>query len=202
GAPETGPGASRAEDGQMAGRAGPDRAARHAMGRGGGCQGKARRGLPRHWAFRTIAAPNFYGQLPALRNCTGVSSGPMQPCRPITLPIKSRVSRFNGEKSMYAVIVTGGKQYKVAEGEFLKVEKLEVATGESVTFDRVLLVGNGDDVKIGAPVVDGAKVVAEVVSQGRHDKVTIIKFRRRKHHMKRQGHRQWFTEIKITGIQA
>ena len=86
--------------------------------------------------------------------------------------------------------------------EFLKVEKLEVATGESVTFDRVLLIGNGDDVKIGAPVVDGAKVVAEVVSQGRHDKVTIIKFRRRKHHMKRQGHRQWFTEIKITGIQA
>ena len=103
---------------------------------------------------------------------------------------------------MYAVIVTGGKQYKVAEGEYLKIEKLEVPTGEAVTFDRVLLIGNGDDVKIGAPVVDGAKVVAEVVSQGRHDKVTIIKFRRRKHHMKRQGHRQWFTEIKITGIQA
>ena len=103
---------------------------------------------------------------------------------------------------MYAVIVTGGKQYKVAQGEFLKIEKLEVAAGESITFDRVLLVGNGDDVKIGAPVVAGAKVVAEVVSQGRHDKVTIIKFRRRKHHMKRQGHRQWFTEIKITGIQA
>ena len=98
---------------------------------------------------------------------------------------------------MYAVIVTGGKQYKVAEGEFLKVEKLEVATGESLTFDRVLLVANGDDVKIGAPVVDGAKVTAEVVSQGRHDKIRIIKFRRRKHHMKRQGHRQWFTEIKI-----
>ena len=103
---------------------------------------------------------------------------------------------------MYAVIVTGGKQYKVAEGEFLKVEKLEVATGESVTFDRVLLVANGEEVTIGAPVVAGAKVVAEVVSQGRHDKVRIIKFRRRKHHMKRQGHRQWFTEIKITGIQA
>jgi large subunit ribosomal protein L21 len=103
---------------------------------------------------------------------------------------------------MYAVIVTGGKQYKVAEGEFLKIEKLEIPTGDSVTFDRVLLVANGDDVKIGAPVVDGAKVVAEVTAQGRHDKVTIIKFRRRKHHMKRQGHRQWFTEIKITGIQA
>ena len=103
---------------------------------------------------------------------------------------------------MYAVIVTGGKQYKVAEGEFLKVEKLELATGESFTLDRVLLIANGDDVKIGAPVVDGAKVTAEVVSQGRHDKIRIIKFRRRKHHMKRQGHRQWFTEIKITGIQA
>ncbi|AJE20443.1 50S ribosomal protein L21 [Azotobacter chroococcum NCIMB 8003] len=104
--------------------------------------------------------------------------------------------------TMYAVIVTGGKQYKVAEGEFLKIEKLEVGTGEAVTFDRVLLVGNGDDVKIGAPVVEGAKVTAEVVGQGRHDKVSIIKFRRRKHHMKHQGHRQWFTEVKITGIQA
>ncbi|CAD5378882.1 50S ribosomal subunit protein L21 [Pseudomonas sp. OF001] len=103
---------------------------------------------------------------------------------------------------MYAVIVTGGKQYKVAEGEFLKIEKLDVATGESVAFEQVLLVGNGDDVKIGAPVVEGAKVTAEVIAQGRHDKVRIIKFRRRKHHMKRQGHRQWFTEIKITGIQA
>ena len=103
---------------------------------------------------------------------------------------------------MYAVIVTGGKQYKVAEGEFLKIEKLDVATGESVAFDKVLLVANGDDVQIGAPVVVGAKVTAEVIAQGRHDKVTIIKFRRRKHHMKRQGHRQWFTEIKITGIQA
>ena len=103
---------------------------------------------------------------------------------------------------MYAVIVTGGKQYKVAEGEFLKIEKLDVATGESIAFEQVLLVGNGDDIKIGAPVVEGAKVTAEVIGQGRHDKVTIIKFRRRKHHMKRQGHRQWFTEIKITGIQA
>ena len=103
---------------------------------------------------------------------------------------------------MYSVIVTGGKQYKVAEGEFLKIEKLEIAPGETVSFDRVLLVANGEDVKIGAPVVDGAKVTAEVVAQGRHDKIRIIKFRRRKHHMKRQGHRQWFTEIKITGIQG
>ena len=103
---------------------------------------------------------------------------------------------------MYAVIVTGGKQYKVAEGEFLKVEKLDAETGATIEFDKVLLVANGDDVKIGAPVVEGAKVTAEVVSHGRHDKVNIIKFRRRKHHMKRQGHRQWFTEVKITGISA
>ncbi|RBP70394.1 50S ribosomal protein L21 [Marinobacter nauticus] len=103
---------------------------------------------------------------------------------------------------MYAVIVSGGKQHRVKEGETLKLEKLEVETGGSVEFDRVLLVANGDEVKVGAPVVEGAKVTAEVVSHGRHDKVNIIKFRRRKHHMKRQGHRQWFTEVKITGIQG
>ncbi|RBP29184.1 LSU ribosomal protein L21P [Marinobacter pelagius] len=103
---------------------------------------------------------------------------------------------------MYAVIVSGGKQHRVKEGETLKLEKLEVETGGTVDFDRVLLVADGDNVKVGAPVVDGAKVTAEVVSHGRHDKVQIIKFRRRKHHMKRQGHRQWFTEVKITGIKG
>ena len=103
---------------------------------------------------------------------------------------------------MYAVIVSGGKQHRVKEGETLKLEKLEVETGATVEFDRVLLVADGDNVKVGAPVVDGAKVTAEVVSHGRHDKVQIIKFRRRKHHMKRQGHRQWFTEVKITGIKG
>ncbi len=103
---------------------------------------------------------------------------------------------------MYAIIKSGGKQYRVQEGQTLKLEKLEIPTGESIEFDEVLLVGNDDDIKIGAPLVDGAKVAAEVVSHGRGDKVTIIKFRRRKHHMKRQGHRQWFTEVKITGISA
>ena len=101
---------------------------------------------------------------------------------------------------MFAVIVSGGKQYRVQEGQTLKVEKLAAEAGANVDFDRVLLVSNGDDVKVGAPVVEGAKVSAEVVSHGRGDKVKIIKFRRRKHHMKRQGHRQWFTEVKITGI--
>jgi len=104
--------------------------------------------------------------------------------------------------TMYAVIASGGKQHRVTEGEVLRLEKIEVGAGESVDFDQVLLVANGDDVKIGAPTVSGAKVTAEVVSHGRADKVKIIKFRRRKHSMKRQGHRQWYTEVKITGIQA
>lgn len=103
---------------------------------------------------------------------------------------------------MYAVIKSGGKQYRVQEGQTLKLEKLEVPTGDTIEFDEVLLVGNDEDVKVGAPLVEGAKVAAEVVSHGRGDKVTIIKFRRRKHSMKRQGHRQWFTEVKITGISA
>ncbi len=103
---------------------------------------------------------------------------------------------------MYAVIVTGGKQYRVEEGETLKVEKIESATGDSINLEQVLLVGNGDDVKIGQPVVEGAKVTAEIVAHGRHKKVKIIKFRRRKHSMKQMGHRQWFTELKITSISA
>ncbi|MFG6178627.1 50S ribosomal protein L21 [Halomonas sp. THAF12] len=103
---------------------------------------------------------------------------------------------------MYAVIKSGGKQYRVQEGQTLKLEKLEVPTGDSIEFDEVLLVGSDDDVKVGAPTVDGAKVSAEVVAHGRGEKVRIIKFRRRKHSMKRQGHRQWFTEVKITGISA
>ncbi|MCM2973693.1 MULTISPECIES: 50S ribosomal protein L21 [Larsenimonas] len=102
---------------------------------------------------------------------------------------------------MYAIIKSGGKQYRVQEGQRIKLEKLEIATGENVDFDQVLMVG-GDDVKIGAPLVEGAKVTAEVVSHGRGKKVGILKFRRRKHSMKRQGHRQWYTEVKITGISA
>ncbi len=103
---------------------------------------------------------------------------------------------------MYAVIESGGKQHRVVECEILKLEKLEAATGEQVSFDKVLMVGEGESVKIGAPYVEGSKVTAEVVSQGRAKKVTILKFRRRKHHLKHQGHRQWFTEVKITGISA
>ena len=103
---------------------------------------------------------------------------------------------------MYAVIESGGKQHRVVEGETLRLEKLDAATGDSIDFDRVLMVGEGDSVKVGAPYVDGGKVTAEVVSHGRGEKVRIIKFRRRKHHRKQQGHRQWYTEVKITGINA
>ena len=103
---------------------------------------------------------------------------------------------------MYAVIVSGGKQYRVSEGETLKLEKIEAETGASIDFDKILLVVNGEKVSIGAPVVAGAKVTAEVVAHGRHKKVKILKFKRRKHHMKQMGHRQWFTEVKITGISA
>ena len=103
---------------------------------------------------------------------------------------------------MYAVIESGGKQHRVAEGETLKLEKIEAATGDSIEFDKVLMIGGGDDIKIGTPVVEGSKVTAEVVSHGRHQKVKIVKFNRRKHHRKETGHRQWFTEVKITGISA
>ncbi|WP_394169104.1 50S ribosomal protein L21 [Saccharospirillum alexandrii] len=103
---------------------------------------------------------------------------------------------------MYAVIVSGGKQYRVSEGETLKLEKIEAETGANIDFDKILLVVNGEKVNIGAPVVKGAKVTAEVVAHGRHKKVKILKFKRRKHHMKQMGHRQWFTEVKITGISA
>ncbi len=101
---------------------------------------------------------------------------------------------------MYAVIKTGGKQYRVSEGETLRVEKLPAEVGEQVALDQVLMVANGDDVKIGTPVLDGSKVTATVKSHGRGEKVRIIKFRRRKHHMKTQGHRQDYTELEITGI--
>jgi large subunit ribosomal protein L21 len=101
---------------------------------------------------------------------------------------------------MYAVIKTGGKQYRVAQGDTLKVEKLEAGEGDSVEFDQVLMVGEGEDVKIGTPYVEGSRVTATVKGHGRGDKVEIIKFRRRKHHMKRAGHRQDYTELEITGI--
>ena len=101
---------------------------------------------------------------------------------------------------MYAVILTGGKQYRVKEGEYLKIETLPVEAGEAFEFDKVLLIQSDDGIKVGKPFIEGGKVSAIVTTHGRHKKVHIIKFRRRKHYMKRQGHRQNFTEVKITGI--
>lgn len=103
---------------------------------------------------------------------------------------------------MYAVIKTGGKQYRVAQGERLKVETIEAEVGSEIVLDQVLLVGEGDSVKMGAPLVAGAAVKATVVSHGRGDKVSIFKMRRRKHYRKHQGHRQNYTEIQISGITA
>ena len=101
---------------------------------------------------------------------------------------------------MYAVIVSGGKQHRVEEGEWLKLEKIDAATGDTIEFDQVLMLGAGADVKIGAPLVEGSNVTAEVLAHGRHDKIKIVKFNRRKHYRNETGHRQWFTEVKITSI--
>jgi large subunit ribosomal protein L21 len=101
---------------------------------------------------------------------------------------------------MYAVIKSGGKQYRVESGAQLRVESLTADVGAAVSFDEVLLVGSGDTVKVGAPLVSGAKVKATVVSHGRGDKVKIFKMRRRKHYQKTQGHRQNYTEVRIDDI--
>ena len=101
---------------------------------------------------------------------------------------------------MYAVFRTGGKQYRARQGERVRIERLDAAVGDAVAFDQVLLVGEGAQVKVGAPLVKGGKVEAKVVAQGREDKIVIIKFRRRKHYRRTQGHRQPFTEVEITGI--
>lgn len=101
---------------------------------------------------------------------------------------------------MYAVIKTGGRQFRVMEGERLRIEKLDAEVDSDVTFDQVLMHGEGEDVVVGAPLVDGASVSAKVLSHGKGKKVRIIKFRRRKHSMNRQGHRQHYTEVEITGI--
>ena len=105
---------------------------------------------------------------------------------------------------MYAIIATGGKQYKVSKDEVLQIEKLNAEIGDEVEFDKVLMVsdGKGENIRIGTPYVEGAKVVAGIKNQVRGDKIEIIKFRRRKHHMKRQGHRQYLTEVKIKEIKS
>lgn len=103
---------------------------------------------------------------------------------------------------MFAVIESGGKQHRVEEGEVLRLEKLAAGPGETVTFDRVLLIAEGDDIKVGTPFVDGGEVTAEVVGEGRGEKVTVIKFKRRKNYHRKQGHRQSYTEVRVTGIRG
>ncbi len=103
---------------------------------------------------------------------------------------------------MYAVFKTGGKQYRASTGDVIKVEKIEAEKGATVELDQVLMVGEGEDIKIGTPFLEGGKVTATVVDQGRGDKITVIKFKRRKNYRRKMGHRQYFTQIEITGIEA
>jgi large subunit ribosomal protein L21 len=101
---------------------------------------------------------------------------------------------------MYAVFQSGGKQHRETEGQTVRLEKIELEIGASVDFDNVLMIADGENINVGAPYIAGGKVTAEVVTQGRGDKIKIVKFKRRKHSRKQAGHRQWFTEVKITGI--
>jgi large subunit ribosomal protein L21 len=103
---------------------------------------------------------------------------------------------------MYAVIKTGGKQYRVAQGDVIQVERLDGDSGALLTFDDVLLVGTDDDTKIGTPVLDGAKVEGTIVEQGRGRKLIVFKFRRRKNYKRKNGHRQYFTRVRIDAIHA
>ena len=103
---------------------------------------------------------------------------------------------------MFAVFASGGRQHRVTEGEVIKLQLLPAEPGEEVVFEKVLIVADGDDVNVGTPYVDGGKVTAEVISHDRGKKIQVLKFKRRKDYLRRQGHRQWFTELKITGISA
>jgi large subunit ribosomal protein L21 len=117
------------------------------------------------------------------------------------LPIMARLDR-GGKKRMYAIIETGGKQYRVTEGDQITVEKLSTADGEKVVFDKVLVLGEGAEAKIGTPYVDAATVFGKVVTNGKSKKVVIFKYKAKKDYRKKQGHRQPFTLVEITGISA
>ena len=103
---------------------------------------------------------------------------------------------------MYAVIESGGQQHRVCEGEVLRLQKLDLPEGSRMEFERVLMVGEGSEVKIGAPLLAGGKVSAEGIAHGRAEKLRVFKYKRRKKYRRSQGHRQWYTEVRITGIQA
>jgi large subunit ribosomal protein L21 len=111
--------------------------------------------------------------------------------------------RFQAEFStMYAVFKTGGKQYRASAGDVIKVEKIDAEKGATIELEQVLMVGEGEDVKVGTPYLDGGKVTAKVLDHGRRDKIKVIKFKRRKNYRRQSGHRQYFTQIEITGIDA
>jgi large subunit ribosomal protein L21 len=116
--------------------------------------------------------------------------------------MRGSVKPHSSEVVMYAVIKTGGKQYRVIKGETLKIETVAGDVGSAIVLDKVLMVGDGDKLSVGKPLLAGATVNATILSNGRHDKVTIFKMRRRKHYQKHQGHRQNYTEIRIDGISA
>jgi large subunit ribosomal protein L21 len=148
-------------------------------------------------AAQTDAGPSSQGDTPEMQVST-VSSG-----RQAAAGTPGVGEAKSTERSyMYAVIKTGGKQYKVAAGEKIKVEQIAADVGQEIVLDQVLAVGNGAELTVGAPLVAGASVKATVVAQGRHDKVRIFKMRRRKHYQKHGGHRQHFTELEISSVNA
>ena len=103
---------------------------------------------------------------------------------------------------MFAVFLSGGKQHRVNEGDVLKLERLKAEPGDDIEFDKVLLVADGDDVSVGQPYVEGGRIKARVLGHDRGKKIRVIKFKRRKNYLRRHGHRQWYTEVRITGIMA
>ncbi len=142
-------------------------------------------------------AVKFLNQIP--RYCLHL--GDSCPIMPIFKNV--RIHRINiGVLKMYAVITSGSKQFTVKEGQTLKLEKIDAEVGSNITFDDILMISNGDNIQIGKPYVTGAKVTATIVEHGRHKKLLIVKFRRRKHHKKQMGHRQYYTEVKIEQIVA
>ncbi|AKZ66164.1 50S ribosomal protein L21 [Candidatus Palibaumannia cicadellinicola] len=101
---------------------------------------------------------------------------------------------------MYAIFQSGGKQYRVSEGQTIRLEKLNIATGNTVEFDKIMMINSGNHIYIGSPIVNNGKIIAKIVNHGRSDKLKIVKFRRRKHFRKHHGHRQWFTDVEVTSV--
>ena len=120
--------------------------------------------------------------------------------KPIRTCLKACTENDRESVAMYAVIQSGGKQHRVKEGQVVRLEKIDLEKGATVDFDKILMVGEGEELALGAPYLDKAKVSGEIIEQGRGKKIKIIKFQRRKHSRKQMGHRQWFTEVKITSI--